>query len=169
MLTGWFGVGTAIQAYLENGCENSPATPEERLGQLKEMVQVWPFFRALMSNMEQVLAKTDLDIARQYATLVPNARLRDKVFNRIQAEFHLTHSQFAQVCGHPLLQNDQVLRDALSERFAYIDPLNHLQVELLRRHRKSGRKAGRGGTENSAQRAIHMTINGIAAGLRNSG
>jgi phosphoenolpyruvate carboxylase len=169
MLTGWYGTGTAIHTYVEQGCPNSPATPQERLEQLQEMVKVWPFFRALMSNMEQVLAKTDLDIARQYASLVPNARLRDKVFSRIQAEFDLTHRLFTQVCGHHLLENDHVLRDALSERFAYIDPLNHLQVELLRRHRKSGRKAGRGGTENSAQRAIHMTINGIAAGLRNSG
>ena len=169
MLTGWYGVGTAVQSYIENGCDGSPATPLQRLKQLQEMAQAWPFFRTLLSNMEQVLAKTDLAIARQYAGLVPDSRLRNAVFNRISAEFQLTRTLFTQVCGHELLEHDQVLRDALSERFAYIDPLNHLQVELLRRHRKSGRKSGKGGTESSSQRAIHMTINGIAAGLRNSG
>jgi phosphoenolpyruvate carboxylase len=169
MLTGWYGMGTAIQSYIDNGCEGSPATAAQRLKQLQEMAQVWPFFRTLLSNMEQVLAKTDLDIARQYAGLVPDTRLRNAVFSRITDEFQRTRSLFTQVAGHELLEHDQVLRDALSERFAYIDPLNHLQVELLKRHRKSGRKPAKGGVESSSQRAIHMTINGIAAGLRNSG
>jgi phosphoenolpyruvate carboxylase len=169
MLTGWYGVGTAIQAYIDNGCENSPATPAQRLKQLQEMARIWPFFRTLLSNMEQVLAKTDLGIARQYAGLVADTRLRNAVFGRITDEFRRTRALFTQVAGHELLEHDSVLRDALAERFAYIDPLNHLQVELLKRHRKSGRKSGKGGTESSAQRAIHMTINGIAAGLRNSG
>ncbi|MGE4369769.1 MAG: phosphoenolpyruvate carboxylase [Burkholderiaceae bacterium] len=169
MLTGWFGVGSAMHQYIETGCDGSPASPEERLAELQEMAKVWPFFRTLLSNMEQVLAKTDLEIARQYAGLVPNARLRTTIFNRICAEYTLTRAMFVKVAGHDLLAEDQVLQAALSERFAYIDPLNRLQVELLRRHRKSGRKGGKGGTENSSQRAIHMTINGIAAGLRNSG
>ena len=169
LLTGWYGVGTAMRRYIDDGHENSPATPQERLAELQEMARVWPFFRTLLSNMEQVLAKTDLEIARQYSTLVPDARLRERIFSRICDEYHLTRDMFRQVAGRDLLDEDTVLRDALNTRFAYIDPLNHLQVELLRRHRKTGGKRGRGGTENSSQRAIHMTLNGIAAGLRNSG
>ncbi|HEY9572007.1 MAG TPA: phosphoenolpyruvate carboxylase, partial [Pusillimonas sp.] len=170
MLTGWYGVGTALQAYLEQGFKGAPAKKADRLAQLREMSEAWPFFKTLLSNMEQVLAKTDLGIARRYASLVPDKKLRETIFGRIQAEFELTLSLFQRVSEHDLLANDPLLGAALSERFAYIDPLNHLQVELLRRHRLSAGRSGKGGDEESrSQRAIHMTINGIAAGLRNSG
>ncbi|HEY9279875.1 MAG TPA: phosphoenolpyruvate carboxylase [Eoetvoesiella sp.] len=170
LLTGWYGVGTALQAYVDNGAQHSPSTPDKRLKQLREMARTWPFFRTLLSNMEQVLAKTDLSIARQYASLVPDAPLRDLIFSRIEAEFSLTLDMFKRVAQRDLLAEDPLLVAALSERFAYIDPLNHLQVELLRRHRSVREKRGReGDKENQVQRAIHMTINGIAAGLRNSG
>ncbi|HZH56629.1 MAG TPA: phosphoenolpyruvate carboxylase, partial [Burkholderiaceae bacterium] len=170
MLTGWYGVGTALERYVEEGCEGAPDTPEARVAQLQEMVREWPFFRTLVSNMEQVLAKTDLTIGRRYAGLVSNRRLREHVFSRIEDEFQRTLSMFRRVCGHDLLANDPQLAAALLERFAYIDPLNHLQVELLRRHRKgvAGDTTGND-AESRSQRAIHMTINGIAAGLRNSG
>ncbi|MBC2769967.1 phosphoenolpyruvate carboxylase [Pusillimonas minor] len=169
MITGWFGFGSALSAYIDQGCEGSPKSASARLAVLQDMARDWPFFKTLLSNMEQVLAKTDLDIARHYATLVPDTQLRDTVFARIAAEFKLTCDRFTQVCGHTLLANDEILRDALSERFAYIDPLNHLQVELLRRDRQRRRRPAKDGKEDSSQRAIHMTINGIAAGLRNSG
>lgn len=170
LLTGWYGVGTALRQYVDNGHENSPATASKRLAQLQEMAQVWPFFRTLLSNMEQVLAKTDLDIARQYAGLVPDAKLRKLIFSRIENEFALTLDMFKQVAQRDLLADDPLLAAALGERFAYIDPLNHLQVELLRRHRQADNQAPRNGEkESQIQRAIHMTINGIAAGLRNSG
>ncbi|MCC2597082.1 phosphoenolpyruvate carboxylase [Pusillimonas sp. MFBS29] len=168
MLTGWYGMGTALQAYIEQGHDGSPATPALRLAQLREMAQVWPFFKTLLSNMEQVLAKTDLDIARRYAGLVPDKKLRKHVFGRIEAEFMLTLDMFKKVSGHDLLAKDERLAAALSERFAYIDPLNHLQVELLRRHRLA-HESQNGDEESRSQRAIHTTINGIAAGLRNSG
>src|SRR5690606_20605613 len=80
LLTGWYGVGTALRSYIENGHGSSPATPALRLAQLQQMARNWPFFRTLLSNMEQVLAKTDLGIARQYASLVPDAALRHHVF-----------------------------------------------------------------------------------------
>lgn len=170
MLTGWYGVGSALHAYVIQGVEGAPSTPAKRMAQLRTMNTVWPFFRTLMSNMEQVLAKTDLGIARRYAGLVPDRKLRNVIFNRIEAEFALTLDMFRKICQHDLLDNDQQLRAALSERFAYIDPLNHLQVELLRRHRLSQEKPGKNDEEESrSQRAIHMTINGVAAGLRNSG
>ncbi|WP_084135805.1 phosphoenolpyruvate carboxylase [Pollutimonas bauzanensis] len=170
MLTGWYGVGTALLAYVENGCEHSPDSPAQRLEQLREMARIWPFFRTLLSNMEQVLAKTDLDIARRYAGLVPDKKLRGNIFGRIEQEFALTLEMFKRVAQRELLAEDELLGAALGERFAYIDPLNHLQVELLRRHRSANQRPGRGGDgESRTQRAIHMTINGIAAGLRNSG
>lgn len=170
MLTGWYGVGTALHDYVEQGCNGAPESPQERLDELQYMAAHWPFFRALLSNMEQVLAKTDLDIARRYADLVPDKVLRETVFARIQTEFDLTMTMFRKVAQHDLLAFDQSLAAALTERFAYIDPLNHLQVELLERHRRVQESAsGQGDEESSIQRAIHMTINGIAAGLRNSG
>ena len=169
MITGWYGVGSAIDRYIADGCDGSPDTPKARLATLQEMARDWPFFKTLLSNMEQVLAKTDLDIGRHYASLVADTRLRDTVFGRIAAEYQLTCTRFSDITGHALLEHDEVLRDALSERFAYIDPLNHLQVELLRRDRKTRRRPAKDGTEDRNQRAIHMTINGIAAGLRNSG
>ena len=169
MITGWYGVGSAIDMYIRQGCEGSPETPKARLATLQDMAREWPFFKTLLSNMEQVLAKTDLEIGRHYADLVADAKLRDTIFGRIAAEYELTCQRFTDITGHALLENDDVLRDALSERFAYIDPLNHLQVELLRRDRKTRRRPAKDGTEDRNQRAIHMTINGIAAGLRNSG
>ena len=170
MLTGWYGVGTALRRYVDEGCEGSPPTPEARMAELQEMAREWPFFRTLLSNMEQVLAKTDLAIARRYSSLVSNRRLREAIFKSVQEEFKTTLAMFREVCGHDLLENDPQLAAALLERFAYIDPLNHLQVDLLRRHRKTGPKGvAQTDTESRSQRAIHMTINGIAAGLRNSG
>lgn len=170
MLTGWYGVGTALHAYIEQGCPGDSKTAAERLEDLRHIASAWPFFRALLSNMEQVLAKTDLDIAWRYAQLVPDQDLRDTIFERIRHEFELTLSIFRQVVQHDLLAFDEPLEAALTERFAYIDPLNHLQVELLQRYRgtQNGSSAA-DDEESSIQRAIHMTINGIAAGLRNSG
>ncbi|WP_245152428.1 phosphoenolpyruvate carboxylase [Allopusillimonas soli] len=170
MLTGWYGMGSALKAYVEHGCEGSPGSATRRLAQLREIAAAWPFFRTLLSNMEQVLAKTDLGIGRRYAALVPDARLRRRVFTLIQAEYDLTLEMFRRVTRHGLLAQDSQLQAALNERFAYIDPLNHLQVELLRRHRMGRDAPGPANEEESrSQRAIHTTINGIAAGLRNSG
>ncbi len=164
-LPGWYGVGSGIQRYLDEGVPNGPETPAERLKQLQEMAAEWPFFRTLLSNMEQVLAKTDLDIGARYAQLVEDQTMAQDIFKRIKDEFHLCCSLFTQLSGYELLDHDPALRAALTERFAYIDPLNHLQVELLRRQRNAGDK----GSDDYAQEAIHITINGIAAGLRNSG
>uniref|UniRef100_UPI0033405CD5 phosphoenolpyruvate carboxylase n=1 Tax=Castellaniella defragrans TaxID=75697 RepID=UPI0033405CD5 len=169
-LPGWFGMGAAMGRYLREGGPDAQATPEARLETLQAMARDWPFFRTLLSNMEQVLAKTDLAIGRAYSELMPDKALRKRIFSRIEAEYHATVEAFRSVTGHELLAHDEQLSAALSERFAYIDPLNRLQVELLRRHR-AGQKAARRGAEEETrtQRAIHMTINGIAAGLRNSG
>lgn len=169
-LPGWYGMGTAMGRYLHEGGPDADSSPEARLQTLQAMARDWPFFRTLLSNMEQVLAKTDLAIGQAYSELVADKALRTQVFARIEAEYHATVTAFRLVTEHELLAHDEQLSAALGERFAYIDPLNRLQVELLRRHRSGQNAARRGDEEESrSQRAIHMTINGIAAGLRNSG
>jgi len=171
MITGWYGMGTALQAFIEEGYEGAPGSSAERLDLLQEMLGKWPFFATLLSNMEQVLAKTDLRIGRHYAQLVQDASLRDTVFQQIEAEYHLTLKQLRRISGQELLADNPILSQALNDRFAYIDPLNHLQVALLAKHRAQERSApsDKDSVESQTQRAIHMTINGIAAGLRNSG
>lgn len=169
-LPGWYGMGSALSRYLDEGGPDHAQTRAQRLANLQAMAHDWPFFKTLLSNMEQVLAKTDLAIGRRYAGLVRSTALRQRIFGCIEAEFQQTVARFREITGHELLAHDAPLRAALAERFAYIDPLNHLQVELLRRLR-SGQISTRPSNEQESrdQRAIHTTLNGIAAGLRNSG
>ena len=123
----------------------------------------WAFFRGLLSNMDMVLAKTDMGIASRYAELVPDKALRDRIFGAIETEWQETvEILFAITGATALLQDNPTLARSLSTRTPYIDPLNHLQVSLLHRHRA-------GDNDERVKRAIHITINGIAAGLRNSG
>jgi phosphoenolpyruvate carboxylase len=123
----------------------------------------WPFFRSVLGNMAMVLAKTDLAVASRYAELVPDPGLRDAIFGRIADEHARTVRELLAVTGQPTLLGDNpTLARSLRNRLPYLDPLNHLQVELLRRHRA-------GQTDERTRRAIHLTINGLAAGLRNSG
>ena len=156
MLPGWYGFGAAIQALIER-------EGDKALRLLQEMYRDWPFLRTLLSNMDMMMAKGDLGIASRYAELVEDAGLREQIFGRIQAEWELTVKHLLAITGQQeLLQTNPALARSLRNRSPYIDPLNHLQVTLLRRFR-----AG----ENDAvvKRAILLTINGIAAGLRNSG
>jgi len=159
MLPGWFGFGTAIDRWLG---EHS-AGETQGIALLAQMHDQWPFFRSVLSNMSMVLAKTDLAIASRYAELVPDATIRDAIFRRIAAE----HAQavryvLAITRQSSLLDDNPTLARSIRNRFPYLDPLNHLQVELLRRHRA-------GQIDERTERAIHLTINGLAAGLRNSG
>ncbi len=155
MLPGWYGFGSA--------CEQWLTQPGAALDELREMYQRWAFFRSVLSNLDMVLAKTDLAIASRYAELVPDARLRARVFGDISAEWHRTRKWLAAITGRDeLLADNPTLARSIRSRFPYLDPLNHLQVELLRRYRA-------GETDERTKRAIHLTINGVAAGLRNSG
>ena len=168
LLTGWYGVGSAIQTYLEEGCEGCPPSRRARLAQLRAMASDWPVFRTLLSNMEMVLAKTDLAIAARYAELVPRKALRERIFGRIAREHACTLEMLKLLNRRPLLGDNPALAASLRERFAYTDPLNYLQIELLKRYRKAQRGKGRA-LDKRIQAAIHLTINGIASGLRNSG
>jgi len=156
MLPGWYGFGAAAQAWLaERG--------DEGLAMLREMHRDWPFFRTLLSNMDMVLAKSDIAIASRYADLVKDAVLRDAIFPRIRAEWQSSIDMLLVITGREeLLQDNPLLKRSIRNRFPYLDPLNHLQIELLQRHR-SGEGSER------VRRGIHLCINGIAAGLRNSG
>ena len=156
-LPGWYGFGSAVQALQQRLGEDAA------LALLRQMHQHWPFFRTLLSNIDMVLAKSDLSLGRLYADLVPQADLRQRVFAAIEAEWHRTQQLLGRITGAtaPLAGNLALAR-SISHRFPYIDPLHHLQVELIRRYR-----AGR--QHEKVQRGIHLSINGIAAGLRNTG
>jgi phosphoenolpyruvate carboxylase len=155
MLPGWYGFGSAVDAYLQANSDG--------LATLRRMVHAWPFFRSLLSNMDMVLAKTDLAIASRYADLVTDAGLRDSIFQRIRAEWELTRRHLFSILEQDdFLSDNPLLKRSLQLRAPYMDPLNHLQVELLKRHRA-------GETDERVARGIHLAINGIASGLRNSG
>jgi len=172
LLPGWYGFGSAIDAWLaDNGADAAGKTPAKaaaakRLALLRRMAREWPFFATLLANMDMVLAKTDLGVGSRYAGLVPDARLRKTVFGAIEAEHALTQRHLLSILGQSAgLQRNPVLANSIRARFPYIDPLNHLQVELIKRFRA----AGADGIDDRARRAIHISINGIAAGLRNTG
>jgi len=168
MLTGWYGVGSAIEAYLETGAPGAAKSRRGRLAQLREMATQWPALRTWLSNIEMVLAKSDLAIAARYAQLVPQRALRERIFGAISQEHARTIAMLRLLNQRELLADNPALLASLRERFAYIDPLNYLQIELIKRYRAAQAKPD-AQPDKRVQRAIHLTINGIAAGLRNSG
>ena len=133
------------------------------LERLQEMYREWPFFRSVLSNLDMVLAKTDLPIASRYAELVSDRELRRAVFARISEEWHRARKWLSAISGNEeLLADNPTLARSIRNRFPYLDPLNHVQVELLHRYRSGER-------DERLLRMIYLTINGLAAGLRNSG
>ncbi len=161
-LPGWYGFGSAVERWLEGSSKN-PKTRKENLAMLQKMYKQWPFFRTLLSNMDMVLAKSDLALASRYAELMGDTRLRKKIFSAIEAEWQLTADALSQITGEKQrLAGNTALQRSIRHRFPYIDPLHHLQVELIRRYRD-------GKADERVQRGIHISINGIAAGLRNTG
>ena len=162
-LPGWCGFGSAIDSYLDvAGKERA-----ERLALLQRMHRQWPFFRTLLSNLDMVLAKTDFGIAARYVELVEDRKLGQRIFGLIRAEWQRTNDALNLITGETKrLASNPSLARSIEHRFPYLDPLNHLQVELLRRYRE--RKDGDPATER-VKRGIHISINGIAAGLRNTG
>lgn len=154
MLPGWYGFGSAIETWVAR---------KGKLEELQAMYREWPFFRSVLSNLDMVLAKTDLAIASRYAELVANEKLRKDIFKRLSDEWQRARKWLAAITGNEeLLADNPTLARSIRNRFPYLDPLNHVQVELLRRYR-----AGEG--DERLLRMIHLTINGLAAGLRNSG
>jgi phosphoenolpyruvate carboxylase len=155
MLPGWYGTGSALEQWVDGD--------DERLARLQELHRHWPFFRSVLSNMGMVLAKTDLDLAARYAELVPDEELRARVFDQITGEHERTCRMLLAITGddHLLADNPSLAR-SIRNRFPYLEPLHHLQVEMLRRRRA-------GDDDELTRRNIQLTINGIATALRNSG
>lgn len=159
-LPGWFGFGSAVDEFL-----NHPKAADKKaaIALLQKMYKDWPFFRTLLSNMDMALAKSDLALASRYSEQVPDVKLRKKIFTAIEAEWNKTVDALNLVTGEKVrLANNPSLARSIRTRFPYIDPLHHLQIELARRYRA-------GKHDDRVQRGIHIAINGIAAGLRNTG
>jgi phosphoenolpyruvate carboxylase len=150
MLPGWYGVGQALRAFSDTSL-------------LREMLEAWPFFRATMDNLEMVLSKSDMGIAAGYATLVEDRALADALFGRVRDTWLATQESLLAITGQSrLLEKHPALDASIRLRLPYIEPLNLLQVELLKRHR-GGEKDPR------VREGIHLSINAIATALRNSG
>ena len=159
-LPGWLGFGSAVHQFLD---QHPTLSRTQALALLRRMEKQWPFFRTLLSNIDMVMAKSDLALASRYAELVTDVKLRRRIFKAIETEWQLTAQALQLITGaKQRLANNAALARSIKHRFPYIDPLHHLQVELIRRHRA-------GITDERAQRGIHLSINGIAAGLRNTG
>ncbi len=150
MLPGWYGVGTAFEGFADKGL-------------LRAMAEEWPFLQSVLANMEMVLAKSDMTIAARYAGLVEDPAMREAIFGRIRDSWQRSHDQLLMVTGQSrLLERNTVLDASIRLRTPYIEPLNLLQIELLKRHR-SGERDPRIGE------GIQLSINAIATALRNSG
>ena len=159
LVPAWFGVGYAIDRYLaENG-----AHAGANLALLQTMAQEFPLFIDLLRNVEMALGKADLGTARLYSTLVKDEKLRERIYDMFEAEFHRTvRGLFAVLRQTELLENNQVLAHSIKLRNPYVDPMHLIQVDMLRRKRA-------GEDTPDVNRAIAATINGISAGLRNTG
>ena len=155
MLPGWYGTGSALEQWI--------GEDEARIAVLRDLYEKWPFFRTVLSNMAQVLAKSDMGLAAHYAELVDDVALRERVFDKIRAEHDSTIRMHKLITGHEdLLADNPALARSVFNRFPYLEPLNHLQVELLRRYRS-------GDDDDLVQRGILLTMSGLASALRNSG
>jgi len=156
MLPGWYGFGSAVDQYLRRHGEAGRAL-------LARMWREWLFFRGMLSNLDMLLAKADLSVAARYKELAGDTALAERIFARIRGEFDVTvRSLFGITGAAAFLEANPALARSIRNRFPYLDPLNHLQIELLKRHRA-------GAADDRVRRGIHISINGLAAGLRNSG
>jgi phosphoenolpyruvate carboxylase len=156
MLPGWYGFGSAVQRWLADH-------PDQGMAHLRQMYRDWPFFRTQLSNMDMVLAKSSIAIASRYAALVEDEALRRAIFGRIRDEWQASIDALLEISGNDkLLQGNPLLDRSLQNRLPYLNPLNHIQVEMLKQHRRNSDNP-------KVLRGIQLTINGIAAGLRNSG
>ncbi|MFD2114517.1 phosphoenolpyruvate carboxylase [Paenibacillus yanchengensis] len=159
LLPAWYAAGTAFQTYIDN----DPA----KLAKLQEMYEEFPFFTTLIDNLQMALAKADLVIAREYARMIKNKQVRDRIFFQIEEEYYLTSALILKITGQQqILDNVPVIQESIRLRNPYVDPLSYLQVSLLTELRQL-----RENDEDDAEllREVLLTINGIAAGLRNTG
>ncbi len=158
-LPGWYGLGTAL---------GGPQASLEQLFRLREMHAEWPFFRALLDNAELSLLQADMGIAALYSDLVPDRQNAQSIFARIRTEYEYTRKVVLAITEHSeLMDAEPVLQHSIQLRNPYVDPLNYIQVEMLRRLRALPDATSE--EAEALREVIHVTINGIAAGLRNTG
>ncbi len=155
-LPAWYGIGSAIETFRAK----NPGTADQLL---KQMYKEWKTFQALLSNVQMALFKAQMNIAKEYAKLMPNQELANSIFNKIKAEFELTKHAILNIAGiKTLIEDDPLLQYSMSRRDPNLDPLNHIQITLIRRHRQ----------EESNEEWLNLllrTINAIASGMRNTG
>ncbi|HEX2035063.1 MAG TPA: phosphoenolpyruvate carboxylase [Chloroflexota bacterium] len=184
-LPGWFGLGTAVEAFIRGPAGHgtgAPGQPDGRpdgqpdgdgMALLKEMYARWPFFRSLVDNAQLSMGKADLAVARLYAGLVDDPAVRERIFGSVAAEWERTAAAVLAVTEQPaLLGNMPVLRRSVRLRNPYVDPLSFAQVSLLRRLRRAKDAAGTApqtATKGEVERLVALSINGVAAGLQNTG
>ena len=155
MLPGWYGVGTAFTKWIDND--------DKKLEILQKMYKEWPFFRSTISNVDMVLSKTDLSIFAEYVKLASDQETAQKIFKEIEKEWILTIDVLKKITGNDvLLADNPELVSSLRNRLPYFDSMNYLQIELIKRSRA-------GDDSEELRKAIHISINGLATGLRNSG
>ncbi|MCS7061454.1 MAG: phosphoenolpyruvate carboxylase [Anaerolineae bacterium] len=175
VLPGWYGLGTGLQSAgaipSEDVSIDSAAPAWGGLPLLREMYQNWPFFQTLIDNAQQSLTKADMGIAEQYAGLVGDAVMRARIFSLIRAEYDRACRAVCAITGQSaLLDNEPVLQRSIQLRNPYVDPLNYIQVEMIRRLRRHSEQ-GVGASEDTEllRAVIDLTINGVSSGLRNTG
>jgi phosphoenolpyruvate carboxylase len=153
ILPGWYGLGSALAEGIER----------DGIDVLREMTATWPFFTATLSNAELAMTKADMLIAERYVALVQNSDIRDRIWGRIRAEFDLAvESLLAIRGGDRLLGSEPVLQRSIERRNPYVDPLSYIEIELLNRLRTDP-------SDQDVVDTLHLAVNGIAGGLRNTG
>ncbi len=162
-LPGWYGIGSALEAWRQDD--------PERLSTLRALYREWPFFRALISNTQMVLNKVDLGIAREYANLCRDPEVEERIFGDFKAEYDKTVQQILEIAEiGELLEDNPTLAVSLARRNPYLDPLNHIQIALLKRHREAVAQAeGEGASSSPWLEPLLRSINALAAGMRNTG
>ncbi|HEV1138613.1 TPA: phosphoenolpyruvate carboxylase [Streptococcus pneumoniae] len=154
MFPGWYGVGSSFKEFINKNPEN--------IAILRDMYQNWPFFQSLLSNVDMVLSKSNMNIAFEYAKLCEDEQVK-AIYETILNEWQVTKNVILSIEGHDeLLADNPYLKASLDYRMPYFNILNYIQLELIKRQR-------RGELSSDQERLIHITINGIATGLRNSG
>lgn len=159
LMPAWYAAGTGLQSFYQNKPEN--------LEVLQQMYEKFSFFRSLIDGLQMALAKADLEIAREYAGMIQDDTIRDRIFMAIEEEFYLTSALILKITGQQeILDNSRVIQESIRLRNPYVDPLSYLQVQVLTELRLL---RDQGEDDPELLREVLLTINGIAAGLRNTG
>ncbi len=165
VLPGWYGLGSALDNMI-----NDPDSSHGGCPALGEMYRGWPFFQTMIDNAQQSLTKADMGIAAIYAALVPDEVMRDRIFGLIKAEYERTCNAIFCITGQTtILENEPVLQRSIQLRNPYVDPLNYIQVEMIRRLRTLQAGVSSPGDVEAMHAVIELTINGVSSGLRNTG